>query len=101
MRPVTVLALLVVSLSLLKLAPLEGRSVALSQSSDARLADALAALQKSIDTTIATKNRDDLKKQLQAMRIPSPQNWFVDAFFNDTGAKLASLYQQNSARISC
>jgi hypothetical protein len=48
--------------------------------------------------TIATKNRDDLKKQLQAMRIPGPQNWFVDAFSNDAGAKQASLYSETCSK---
>src|SRR5215813_13535092 len=86
MRTLRVLAAV---LSTLFLAPFSR-----SQESDARLKETLATLQRSIDTTVTTKNGDGLKTTLRTMRIPNPQSWFTNTFSDTTGITLAALYPE-------
>jgi len=93
MRTTTVLTL--VAFCLLVGPVTDGQATTQSQSPpDTVLTDFLNAFQKAIDDTTATKNGDALKRQLQTMRIPSPETWFTDTFSGDTGANLAAMYSE-------
>jgi hypothetical protein len=58
----------------------------------------LRALQETVDAAIASKEGKRLATQLEAMRIPEYQTWFLATFGPDDGAKLASIYLQTSEK---
>jgi TonB family protein len=67
-------------------------------SAPADLQPLLRALQETVDAAIASKEGKRLATQLEAMRIPEYQTWFLATFGPDDGAKLASIYLQTSEK---
>jgi TonB family protein len=58
----------------------------------------LRTLQEAVDAVMASKEGEKLATQLETLRIPENDTWFVDTFGSENGAKLASIYSQTWQR---
>lgn len=65
---------------------------------DADLQRLLSSLQKTVNTTVASKQGADMATQLESLRIPKYRQWFPAMFGADTGTKLAAIYSDTLAR---
>src|SRR5260370_38093664 len=89
---------LMVSASVPALAQDVSATTATSASASADLQPLLRALQETVDAAIASKEGEKLATQLEALRIPEYQTWFLTTFGPEDGAKLASIYSQTSEK---
>jgi TonB family protein len=65
-----------------------------SASAPADLQPLLRALQGAVDAVIATQEGEKLSTELEALRIPEYQKWFLATFGPEEGAKLAAIYSE-------
>lgn len=59
----------------------------------------LHALQEAVDAVLASKEGEKLATQLETLRIPEYQTWFLTMFGPENGAKLASIHSQTSEKM--
>jgi TonB family protein len=58
----------------------------------------LRSVQEAVDAVIASKEGEKLSTQLEALRIPQYQAWFLATFGAENGAKLGSIYSETAEK---
>jgi hypothetical protein len=54
----------------------------------------LRSLQETVDAVMASKEGERLSVELNALRIPEYETWFLSTFGPENGTKLASIYSE-------
>jgi TonB family protein len=58
----------------------------------------LRSLQETVDAVMASKEGERLSVELNALRIPEYETWFLSTFGPENGTKLASIYSETSEK---